>query len=81
MAQILVDAGADVNARSSYLGFVPLHEVHTVQMIAFLIEKGADPCIVNDAGQTPASYLLEDGKELEAHFLQKCEAQVDRGRR
>lgn len=61
VAQILIKAGADVNARSTTHGFVPLHEVRTVKMVELLLRHRADASIRNDAGQTPEEYLLDDG--------------------
>jgi ankyrin repeat protein len=75
MATILIDAGADVNARSQRFGFVPLHEARTTGMIDFLLRHGADPCLRNDAGQTPAEYLRADGETKEADHLSRRFAQ------
>lgn len=69
MATILVEAGADVNARTSDFGFVPLHEVRTVEMVDFLISQGADATIRNNSGLTPEEYLIEDGHPEEAERL------------
>lgn len=69
MATILLEAGADVNARSSDFGFVPLHEVRTIEMVDFLIGHGADPTIRNNSGQTPEEYLTEDGHAEEAERI------------
>ena len=71
MAEILVEAGADVNARSTTLGFVPLHEVRTTGMVDFLLRNGADPTIMNDSGQTPVEYLAEDDCIEEAEHLRQ----------
>ena len=71
MAEILLEAGADVNARSAQLGFVPLHEARTTRMVSWLLVHGADPLMRNDAGQTPEEYLREDGQPAEADCLRK----------
>jgi len=69
MAEILIEAGADVNVRSMKHGFVPLHEVRTVGMIDLLLQHGADPTVKNDDGQTPEEYLTEDECYEEAKHL------------
>lgn len=71
MAEILINAGADVNARSAEHGFVPLHEVRTTKMVDFLLGRGADPTIKNDAGQTPEEYLAADDFTEEADSLRR----------
>lgn len=71
MAEVLIDAGADVNARSKVLGFVPLHEVRTVRMIEYLLRHGANPGVKNEAGQTPMEYLREDDCLEEAEYLRQ----------
>lgn len=71
MAEILIEAGADVNARSKVHGFVPLHEARTARMIDFLLQHGADPTIENDEGQTPGEYLREHDEIEEAEHLSK----------
>ena len=71
MADILIKTGADVNARSTTHGCVPLHVVQTTKMIDFLLLGGADPTIKNDAGQTPEEYLAADGCVTEAKHLKK----------
>lgn len=69
MAEILLRAGADVNARSRQLGFVPLHEAQTTRMVEWLLAHGADPTIRNDAGKSPEEYLRADGCVEEADCL------------
>jgi ankyrin repeat protein len=69
MAEILVQAGADVNARSTQLGFVPLHEARTTRMVDWLLVHGADPMVRNDEGQTPEEYLRARGQPTEANRL------------
>lgn len=69
MAELLVQAGADLNARSSCLGYVPLHEVRTTGMIDYLLDHGADPSIRNSEGQTPLEYLIQEEENEEAKHL------------
>ncbi len=71
MAEILVEAGADVNARSATYGLVPLHVVRTTGMIDFLLRSGADPSIKSDSGLTPEEYLAEDDYNEESEYLKQ----------
>jgi len=55
IAKLLIDAGADVNARDKHL-FTPLHEaarVGNVQVAVLLLEHGARVDAVDDRGATP----------------------------
>ncbi len=71
MVEILLQAGADVNARSLHLGFVPLHEARTARMVDWLLTHGADVTVRNNAGQTPEDYLRADGCAEEADRLRE----------
>ena len=71
MAKMLLKSGANVNAKSAELGFVPLHEVRTTGMIDLLLAHGANPTLRNEDGQTPAEYLLKEGNKEEAEHLKK----------
>lgn len=76
MASILIASGADVNQRSSELGFTPLHEARTIPMIDLLLRHGADPCSRNNDGQLPHEYLREDGELDEADHLEHVYGQL-----
>ena len=65
-AQVLLDAGADVNQVTRY-GWSPLlaaTQNRNYQMGRFLIENGADVNIANKGGWTPL-YLATDNRNLE----------------
>merc|ERR1719450_528000 len=56
MAELLLNAGADINARNRF-GNTPLQEVSLVlqyDFITFLLDKGADPYIKDNDGCSPA---------------------------
>lgn len=72
MAEALLARGADVNARSRELGFVPLHEATGGDVIRLLIARGADPNVRNDAGLTPLEYMIEDERLDDAEHLREA---------
>jgi ankyrin repeat protein len=45
----------DVNV-TDYMGNAPLHFAHNVLTAKFLLERGADPKLKNDSGQTPLQF-------------------------
>src|SRR5712692_7620926 len=56
IARLLVDAGADVNARQQ-AGVTPLHETAHIgngELVRLLLDHGADPKAIDDQGKTPA---------------------------
>jgi uncharacterized protein len=55
VARLLLDRGADVNARQAG-GFTPLHGAAANgdrDMAELLVDRGADPCLRNEEGRTP----------------------------
>lgn len=66
IADMLLDAGADVNARQSH-SFTPLHEAAVIgdpPIARLLLERGADPDMTTDRGKT-ALQLAEDASHGE----------------
>lgn len=52
--KILLQSNADINARGEK-GFTPLHyavEQRRIEVVEYLLSVGADPCIINDNGDT-----------------------------
>ena len=65
-AQLLLDAGAQINQVTEY-GWTPLLTAvnnRNYQLAKFLLEKGADPNIANKGGWTPL-YLATDNRNIE----------------
>jgi hypothetical protein len=61
MARLLLDAGADVNAKQAG-GYTPLHQASSAgkkELVLLLLERGADRSAVCDQGKTPAEYARE----------------------
>jgi ankyrin repeat protein len=73
IARLLVDAGADVNARQQ-AGITPLHETAQngdLELTQLLLDHGADPSALDDQGKTPAATAREHGHETLAALLEK----------
>ena len=73
IAKLLVDAGADVNARQQ-AGIAPLHETAQngdLELTKLLLDHGADPSAQDDRGKTPAATAREHGHEAVAALLEK----------
>jgi uncharacterized protein len=71
IAKILLDAGADANARQ-HGGWTPLHSAAASgdrEAIDLLLARGAKPEVANDAGVTPAAFAREKGKPEIAEYL------------
>jgi ankyrin repeat protein len=67
ICNILIDAGADLNA-SDHAGNTPLHLAahgygEQVPVIETLLQRGADPNAVNEDGFTPAALAKETDNE------------------
>ena len=63
VVKILLDAGADVNAKQ-HGGWTPLHAAAASgdrALVDLLLARGAKPSLANDAGATPASTARERG--------------------
>ena len=66
VALVLLDAGAEVNARE-HQGTTPLHEAAQhgdVELVQLLLERGADPSARLDDGRMPADLAAEHPEVL-----------------
>jgi ankyrin repeat protein len=73
VSKLLIDAGADVNARQ-HGGWVPLHAAAANgdrEMVDLLIARGADRAAINDAGVSAAAIARERGHAALADSLDR----------
>ena len=73
VVKILLDAGADVNAKQ-HGGWTPLHAAAANgdrALVDLLLARGAKPSLANDAGATPASTARERGHAEIADYLDR----------
>ena len=69
--RLLVEAGADVNARQ-HGGYAPLHSAASrgdVALIDLLLDRGADPNAAADDGKRPIDFARERGHAQAAEHL------------
>jgi ankyrin repeat protein len=73
VSKLLIDAGADVNARQ-HGGWVPLHAAAANgdrELVDLLIARGADRAAINDAGVSAAAIARERGHAALADSLDR----------
>jgi ankyrin repeat protein len=73
IATVLVDAGADINARQQD-GVTPLHEsahIGHLELTRFLLDHGADPSATDDQGKTPVDTAREQGHAAVVALLEQ----------
>ncbi len=71
IARMLLDAGADVNARQEG-GFVPLHaaaQSGNAELAELLLERGADKALATEDGRTATDIALQAGHARLAQSL------------
>jgi uncharacterized protein len=74
IARLLIEHGANVNARQIELGFTPLHEAAgngDLEFAELLVERGADVNAKMTDGKTPLAYALDHKQNDMAEFLRK----------
>jgi ankyrin repeat protein len=72
VVRLLLERGADVNAREREKGATPLHLAASwgrSEVVLVLLEHGADVNARNHAGQTPLAVALENNQEEAAALL------------
>jgi len=72
IARLLIDHGANVNARQVESGFTPLHEAAAngqVDLASLLLDRGADVNARMNDGRTPLGFALECHQTEMATFL------------
>jgi ankyrin repeat protein len=76
--QLLLDAGADVNATSEYGWTALLAATHNkyYELGKYLLERGADPNIANKGGWTPL-YIATDNRNIEGGDYPTRRADMD----
>jgi uncharacterized protein len=74
IARLLIEHGANVNARQVELGFTPLHEAAgngNLEFAELLLARGADVNTTMTDGKTPLAYALDHNQNEMAEFLRK----------
>ncbi len=81
LVQLLIDHGADVNARSKWDATALTHNSEKIretnayrEVVRKLVEAGADVNASDRLGQTPLSFALSSGDALTAQFLMSAGA-------
>ena len=74
VVKMLLEAGADPNARTYHEGRTPLHMAvlhNDPRLVSLLLRYGGDPTIKDNYGKTPLDYAKERGKMKAAEALMK----------
>ncbi|HKZ02095.1 MAG TPA: ankyrin repeat domain-containing protein [Pyrinomonadaceae bacterium] len=74
IAGILIEHGANVNAKQPESGFTPLHEAAAngdMEFASLLVNRGAEVNAEMNDGKTPLAFALERNQSAMAAFLQK----------
>jgi len=59
LVEYYLDLGLNLDTEHTFQGKRALHKARTVEMFQFLLNRGANPNVVNDFGETPLMYHLQ----------------------
>lgn len=81
ISQLLIDAGANVNAQTSWSKETPLHkavESNNPALVGFLLKHGANPIARDVKGKTPLNFVKKEPSENKLKIIELLGPQQER---